>query len=101
MHEMRDPSVCTIAQKLDAARLSDAASRPRGRGGGGREGGGWGRAGEGAAFASAVGTQTSSAASARQHLSSPDYLPPTFFRNGISLATKSFFGLAELGSLCE
>ena len=33
--------------------------------------------------------------------SSPDYLPPTFFRNGIRFATKSFFGLAELGSLCE
>jgi hypothetical protein len=27
MHEMREPSVCTIAQKLDAAGLSAAASR--------------------------------------------------------------------------
>jgi hypothetical protein len=60
MHEMRDPSVCTITQKLDAARLGGAASRPNGA-----------------------------------------YLPLTFFKNGISLATKSFFGLAELGSLCE
>jgi hypothetical protein len=29
MHGMRDASTCTIAQKLDAARLSGAASRPR------------------------------------------------------------------------
>ena len=58
MHEMRDRSMCTIAQKLDAARRDGAASRLRTR-------------------------------------------YPIFFRNGIRFLTKSFFGLAELGSLCE
>ena len=43
------------------------------------------------------------AAPSRGAASRPEiaYLRLTFFRNGIRFLTNAFFGLAELGSLCE
>ena len=51
----------------------------------------------------ALSSQKLDAAHSRGAASRPGfgYLRDTFFRNGMRFLTNAFFGLAELGSLCE